>query len=373
MYVFLKKLMLKISPQIRLQSIEIKNYKALEHIKIDFNEPKMVDDPDVFLIGSKNGVGKTSILESICLLFIGLIVRGKENLKNFYFNKSINIPDIIISSGKDETFIEGEFIIDKEVYKINISLNRDGSINFKEIGSNRSLKKIILDKYFNGVKGIIEEDILEQLFLTFSGLSRDAFIFEPLIYFNSYRKIQEGAPEFGSIFRDKYRRIRSRYRDYDPISSFKIEVLNLMMNKSGLFEDKSSEKVDISLDKLNSLIESYAGGYIDKLKPSEDNTIDFRITPTNPKKKPFSFDGLSSGQKEIISTLFLIWFHTYNKPCIVLIDEPELHLNTEWHRSFITNLFTFSPQNQYIISTHSEEIFASVKKDRRLLLIPDED
>jgi predicted ATP-binding protein involved in virulence len=358
----------KIDSKIRLQSIEIRNYKALDHIKIDFSEPIMSDDPDVFLIGSKNGIGKTSILESICLLFIGLIVE-KENLKNFYFNKSINIPDIIISSGEEEASVEGEFIVEGELFRCNVSINRDGYISSKFFNSNIKLsKKIIKNKY---LKKFTEEDIIEQFFLTFSGLNREPFIFEPLIYFNSYRKVQEGSLEFGSVFRDKYKRSKGNNRD--PISSFKIEVLSLMMNKSGLFEDSSSKKAEFVLEKLNDLIITYAGGYIDKLKPSEDNTIDFRITPINPNKKSFSFDGLSSGQKEIISTLFLIWFYTYEKSRIILIDEPELHLNSEWHRSFINSLFKIAPNNQYIISTHSEEIFASVKKDRRLLLIPDED
>jgi predicted ATP-binding protein involved in virulence len=77
---------------------------------------------------------------------------------------------------------------------------------------------------------------------------------------------------------------------------------------------------------------------------------------------------LSSGQKEIIATLFLIWYQTRNKPGIVLIDEPELHLNPEWHRDFIRQLGRIAPNNQYIIATHSEDIFASVDKDRRFLL-----
>jgi predicted ATP-dependent endonuclease of OLD family len=105
------------------------------------------------------------------------------------------------------------------------------------------------------------------------------------------------------------------------------------------------------------------------LKPLPDNTVDLRINPTNRVDNSITFDGLSSGQKEIISTLFLLWYHSLNLPSIVLIDEPELHLNIEWHRDFIKQVFDLAPKNQYIIATHSEDIFSSVSEDRRLLLV----
>jgi predicted ATP-binding protein involved in virulence len=86
----------------------------------------------------------------------------------------------------------------------------------------------------------------------------------------------------------------------------------------------------------------------------------------------FAFDGLSSGQKEIISTLFLIWRHSQEEPCIVMMDEPELHLNAEWHADFVERLQEYGPRNQYILATHSEQIFGSVDEDRRALLVPTE-
>ena len=98
-----------------------------------------------------------------------------------------------------------------------------------------------------------------------------------------------------------------------------------------------------------------------------DNTVDFRIAPSGGGES-FTFDGLSSGQKEIISTLFLVWYHTQERPSVVLIDEPELHLNAQWHRSFIRKLFDFAPGNQYIVATHSVDVMDSVEEDRRIIL-----
>jgi predicted ATPase len=151
------------------------------------------------------------------------------------------------------------------------------------------------------------------------------------------------------------------------MSTFKLEILRLMMSKANLFETIKEEQADITLVKLNELVERYTGGRIEKLRPSKDNTVDFRVH-MNQSLGSFTFDGLSSGQKEIISTVFLIWHSTRKLPAIVLIDEPELHLNTGWHRDFIHQLVTLAPNNQYIIATHSEDIFASVGEGQRALL-----
>ncbi|MEO5366599.1 MAG: ATP-binding protein [Magnetococcus sp. WYHC-3] len=82
----------------------------------------------------------------------------------------------------------------------------------------------------------------------------------------------------------------------------------------------------------------------------------------------FAFDGLSSGQKEIISTLFLVWHYTRESPAIVMIDEPELHLNAQWHRDFVREVVRLAPNNQYLMATHSEDVFASVPASQRLSL-----
>ena len=100
--------------------------------------------------------------------------------------------------------------------------------------------------------------------------------------------------------------------------------------------------------------------------------MDIRVKPINGRDS-FSFDGLSSGQKEMIATLFLIWKNTKDQPSIVLIDEPELHLNAEWHGDFVRQLYQLAPYNQYVLATHSEEMFRSVDERHRAVLVPDED
>ena len=87
------------------------------------------------------------------------------------------------------------------------------------------------------------------------------------------------------------------------------------------------------------------------------------------KGKELDLTQLSSGEQHEVVLLYELIFNV--KPnVLVLIDEPELHLNAEWHSDFVERLQEYGPHNQYILATHSEQMFGSVDADRRALLIP---
>ena len=55
---------------------------------------------------------------------------------------------------------------------------------------------------------------------------------------------------------------------------------------------------------------------------------------------------------------------------VVLIDEIDLHLHPKWQRQIIHNLTTTFPRCQFIATTHSPQVVASVEPDQVLLLAP---
>lgn len=202
------------------------------------------------------------------------------------------------------------------------------------------------------------------------GAQSDPYISPPFMYFHSYRKVREGNLRPGSMLRTaSLEDVNSRTGE-GAASAFKLELLRSIMSRANLFKDGEDPNASFTIETANLLMKRYAGGTTSALRTSPNNTVEFLIEPTGGGPS-FAFDGLSSGQKEIISTLFLIWRHTRRTPGIVLIDEPELHLNAEWHRSFIDSLEELAPENQYIIATHSEDVFASVEEGSRLLLSPE--
>ena len=350
--------------QIRLSHLKISNYKKIDSLEIDFLPPLMRGDPDILLLGSKNGGGKTSVLECCSLLILSGMFR--EHFKRrFRTDESLlDIANLLVKAGQDSANIEGGFENGNQNCNVSLTINRREVLPILNIEGDESLFEINKKDEFNTFD-------LNSIF-AFSG---EPLIIPPLLHFNSYRKVQELNPELGMMADDYPRsydmRRRSGIRN-NPVSSFKLEILRSLMGQASLFEDTDKEQSQHVLSQLNSLIQRYCGGQIEHLRPLPDNKVDIRIKPINGRDS-FSFDGLSSGQKEMIATLFLIWKNTKDQPSIVLIDEPELHLNAEWHGDFVRQLHQLAPHNQYILATHSEEMFRSVDERHRAVLVPDED
>ena len=347
---------------IKLRRLEIKNYKLFDSLTLEFPAPRMKDDPDVIVMGSKNGLGKTSVLECCALLFLGAAAGKRVDELRSFPEWPVDPRRLLIRAGASEFLIQGLFHCNSREKRIQFRLCKSGPIETK--GSIEAFASV-LGQHVPRV-----EELAEQFAFTLMGLVPDPFIVLPLLYFHSYRKVREGNAGFASVFNGDgtYRRYSYGSENMYPMSMFKMEVVRLMMGRASLVPDLEPVNSQVALDELNSLVERYVGGRIERMDILQGGQLDLQVTPSR-GGTPFTFDSLSSGQKEIISTLFLIWRYTRDRPGIVLIDEPELHLNAEWHRDFIQQLHRLAPQNQYIIATHSEDVFASVEKDRCLLLL----
>ncbi len=358
--------------QIRLSNLKINNYKKIDSLEIDFLPPLMQGDPDILLLGSKNGGGKTSVLES-CALSILLGMFQANFTRQFRKDEfPLEIANLLVKAGQETASIEAKF--ESQNKQFIVSLIIDCRIGFSESSVNYDGEG---DETLFGFNRKDYPDTLEFSFNSIFSFSSEPLIIPPLLHFNSYRKVQESNPELGMMADDYPRSYNIRRRSgirniVNPVSSFKLEILRSLMGQASLFEDTDTEQSQNVLSQLNSLIKRYCGGQIEHLRPLPDNKIDIRIKPINGRES-FSFDGLSSGQKEMIATLFLIWKNTKEQPSIILIDEPELHLNAEWHGDFVRQLHQLAPHNQYILATHSEEMFRSVDERYRAILVPDED
>jgi hypothetical protein len=364
----------KLTKQIRFERLRVRNFRAIDELDMSFPPARMPDDPDAFVMGSRNGLGKTSVLESCALLLWAAIMpdRVVERISHEPPDMpggTFDFGDLMIRSGASKATLEAVLSVGGQKAEIGLQLTRAAGESRLKIEP-RSLRDLV--KSYGGELGLrdIFDDrfsLTRKFFPTLGGMTSEPLIIPPLMYFHSYRKVQEGNPELGMMVEPRSGRWRRYGPDREvPMSTFKIELLRAMMSEKDLFENLTDSEAQDVLSILQQLMEQYAGGRIEKLRPSADNTLQFRVTPEGGES--FAFDGLSSGQKEIISTLFLIWRYTHRMPGIVLIDEPELHLNVEWHRSFIRQLHELCPGNQYIVATHSEDVFGSVDEDHRVIL-----
>ena len=348
---------------VKVRRIAIQNYKGIDELEMDFPVPRMPDDPDILVMGSQNGLGKTSIIECCALLLLALTLREERfKLRDRY--SIVDVPDLLIKAGSHFTEIAGDIVLGDVSVTVQIRIDRHGVVKI----SGESLReKISESELFD------TENETDDFIKAICGFTPNPVIENTFLLFHSYRKVQEGNPELGMMVERGRSPRRTPFGPrYDfPMSAFKLKILRSLMDKADLFELVKDQEPDETIDKLNELVQLYAGGTISKLRPSSDNTVDFRVKPVDGKDS-FTFDGLSSGQKEIISTLFMIWYHTKNNPSVIFIDEPELHLNAQWHRGFVNKLVSLAPRNQYIMATHSEDIMDSVSESRRVLLLNNE-
>ena len=98
----------------------------------------------------------------------------------------------------------------------------------------------------------------------------------------------------------------------------------------------------------------------------------FDIFLTNESGQKLPVDSLSSGEIEVFTMLG--WFAIQDfSDGIILIDEPELHLHSAWHRAIMRALRTVLPATQIICATHSPEIIDSVYSYERFTLLPEND
>ena len=358
-------------PMAKVRRISIRNYKGIEKLELELPGPRMEADPDVMVMGSQNGLGKTSILEC-CSLLLSTLTTRQSQWQGRRIPESrawpVDWPDLLVRAGAEQCELDGEISLGSLDFSVSFHLIRRGDIKIQ----GNKLEEARTAFNATGKRKSTGEKLIRELISAISGMSADPVLTDSFLFFHSYRKVQEGNPEIGMMADEPsydlpYRPSRWRRRYDFSVSRFKMIILRSLMQQAGLFDLPEVENSQTAVGKLNDLLKFYAGGTIRNLRPREDNTVDFRIHP-NGGGDSFTFDGLSSGQKEIISTLFLIWHYTQERSAVVLIDEPELHLNAQWHRRFVNSLFDLAPHNQYIVATHSMDVMDSVEEDRRLLL-----
>jgi len=347
-----------VRPGVRLRRLTVTNFRALDQFEMEFPPPRLPDEPDVFVFGSSNGLGKTSLLEACALFFVGSQVTGQKGTlwKGMPLSGAgvpVDFADLMIRAGYDEAQINGVFDIGDSGRVAQLSILRRPNLILPP------------REPLTGVRGLSVRNprqAMNALLVAMAGATSDPFVCPPLMYFHSYRRVAEGRIETGKMMGAG----NGRPVNLPPVDAFKAALVQAMMGQKGLIEGVEAAQADETMGTLSSLLSEYAGVKIDKLRVSPDNSIELRVSRGGGSS--FPLDGLSSGQKEIISTLFLIWLHTRAAPGIVLIDEPELHLNAEWQVGIVRRLADLVPGNQLILATHSEDVFASVEANRRFML-----
>jgi hypothetical protein len=82
-----------------------------------------------------------------------------------------------------------------------------------------------------------------------------------------------------------------------------------------------------------------------------------------------NFETLSSGEKEVVNIVFDFLLRG-PADCVVVFDEPELHLHPELSYKLLQTLSSIGERNQFLFSTHSPEIISASLENTVVFVTP---
>lgn len=154
--------------------------------------------------------------------------------------------------------------------------------------------------------------------------------------------------------------VKQRFSDIcKTLHRLKSKEVTLVYNEYHSKITDNSENV--TLNKLKDPTEKYIELFGELLYPKQMQPIDINSTTIQYKDEDGvvrNFDGLSSGEREVVILTFDIL--TQNpSDCIILIDEPEVHLHPELTFRLVKVLKSIGERNQFFLFTHSPDIIGN--------------
>jgi len=273
---------------------------------------------DVIVLAGPNGSGKTSILEA-CLLALG----HPELIRN-----SSGAP--LVHAGSHS-------------YRITAKLHLNGE--------NTEVT----------MKGI-------DTFQRSARPSRDAL---PCLYFSSSRAPKLVGPVPVTAGRRGKRPFDTEDNRLWLIKQFLVNAkAHAIMTGSGQMDGMSV--FETSLQRLNDMWRLFHPGREQTftVEPvGDDPEAGFDVLLLGPDRVRLPLDSLSSGQLELFA-FFGAFLRAKFQEGVVIIDEPELHLDHQWHTLTLQAFRRFLPRVQFLVATHSPDVFDSVYSFQRHLLLP---
>ena len=278
-----------------IQQLDIEGLWGLYDVHLTLNS-------DVNIIVGENGSGKSTLL-MILKMIGGLPV--DTNLKSFK-TKRMKVTWVSGTLGKQDAFGS----IKKDIPKFSL---KPKSSNIWEANSKKNV------------------DILVNYIATF-----DSSIYRQ----NDYDEINYPFIET-HLDKELFEQLK-RYTEYQ----------NRLLKKSenrGKSLNAILKKRDWLFHKLNELFEPTNKRFVE----SEEDTQPKVILSNNEKLSLFQ---LSSGEKQLLLILLTVLCQD-EKPTILLLDEPEISLHTDWQYELIDIIRSLNRYCQVIAVTHSPSMF----------------
>ena len=325
----------------KLKSITLQNFKGIENLNIEL-------DGKTTVIFGINGVGKSTILRAIDLLYANIITRLTGKGKN----RKTDLDYDDISYGKSKASINASFSFEDETESLY------GRFIERANGKNNNISdlKVLVDKFENSyiVKGYDDgngnriEEVDDKNMPVFVNYGVNRIVLdvplrasrEQFVKLDAFDKAIESTIDFRNLFKwfrnqediENQEKVRAN-SDYEDKSLLAVKHAMLAMLDG--FEDIHIERKPLAMKVRKD--SKYLK--INQLSDGEKCTIALfgdlarRMALANPEREnPLEGTG------------------------VVLIDELDLHMHTSWQRKVLGVLKETFPNIQFIITTHSPQI-----------------
>jgi AAA15 family ATPase/GTPase len=394
----------------RIDKVHIVDYKNLKDFKIDLDHTKM----ETILLG-QNATGKSNFIEAIVLIFKHLDLKTKPPFE-YTIDYSIKGNGIRASyNGKQYDFVRyepTEMIIEGKVRKMKMvrPLTNKEFFESKEdhlpkyvftyySGISNKLRSHFDDhqkKFYDKAKkgGVSKDDVEDLRRLFYVQLVHSYFVL--LAYFSTQEQ-EDSSKQFlnevlGIMDLESILFVLNKPRwkgKGDPrfwgAKGLVEEFLKKLWDNS-LAPIRNEERVPIDFRrdaKMEFLylfvkgkkelrnLASYYNSNTDFFKALESTYISDLIHEVRVKVKKKDVDGnvtfneLSEGEQQLLTVLGLLKF-TKDDESLILLDEPDTHLNPSWkwkYREFLRDVVNKPETTQIIMDTHDPLVIGSLVKE----------
>ena len=337
----------------KVNSIHLSNYKAFDDVTINLEGKSTV-------FYGVNGVGKSSILRAVNLLFSNIINSIVKNR----FKQGIKLEQTDVSYGRPVCSILADIqIANGNVYPYWRNINKKDS---KRTHSKYALRELI--------EGLLpkQSDETDKLDLganipIFANYGTNRLVLDvPVRIRNKHNFDQLSCFEKAIENRIDFRTFFEWFRNQEDFENQKkVELSNF-------------DYVDKSLQSVKKAVESMLDGF-SNLRINR-HPLSMVVTK---ETKNFRVEQLSDGEKCTLA-LFgdlarrLSIANPYmDDPLqgegIVLIDEIELHMHPKWQRKVLPTLSKVFPNIQFIVTTHSPQVLGEIDDSYNVISLDTED
>ena len=326
-------------PYPHVRSLKVRNFKGIAKLDLPLNE-------SLTLLAGVNGMGKTSVIESLLAAATGVWSWLAPDGEEAWFSPTGDL----VRYGAREGKVTLELMIEDNIgAAVEFTVSTNGLTD----------------------RNIIENKALAERYEAVSRL--------PLVVYYDQNRI--GGLETESRFGSETNRKAALNTTPHSLSDFR----NWFFEKEGDQAREALERSDLAyadpeVRAVQEVLKTIAGGSPELRSRKPDGSMDRMLFLRKEGSFDVPFEFLSGGEQAYfllavdLARRLLLEFpgSTLSEtPGFICIDEIELHLHPAWQREILTTLMDLFPRCQFVVSTHSPQVIGSVAARHIRLLSSD--